>query len=80
MDLEKTLQEATEKARRLVEKGADEGHQTLIEDLAAISKDAKECQFHDLLNDKYEAPKVKLCAMLMNMITKAQTGEYDNNL
>lgn len=56
----------------------DKGHDKLIYDLSELLNEAKNCEFHDFHNHKYEAPKMELVNKLLQLIGKVKEGDYDN--
>lgn len=56
----------------------DKGHRKLIEDIEALLTDAREYQFHDYKNTRYEAPKLELLKRLNAMCEGVKNDRYDN--
>lgn len=71
-----TLAEEEKKARENLQ--SDKGHVALVNDLSEIFNEACECQFHDMLNTNYAAPKLTLVYKLNDIINNTREGKYDN--
>lgn len=54
------------------------GHNALILDLANITKEAYDYEFHDFRNKKYGAPKIVLREKLLELASNVVDGKYDN--
>ncbi len=53
-------------------------HTNLCHDLAELSKEALDFEFHDFKNTTYASPKVELVMKLESLIKKVKDGDYDN--
>jgi hypothetical protein len=54
------------------------GHNALMEDLANLTKEAYDYEFHDFKNEKYGAPKIVLREKLLELAQNVVDGKYDN--
>ena len=54
------------------------GHNALMEDLANLTKEAYDYEFHDFKNKKYGAPKIVLREKLLELAKFVVDGKYDN--
>ena len=59
------------------EESQDSGTKVLIEDLEKILQNAKEFEYHDFKNRKYDAPKITLVMHLNDIATNTMNGKYD---
>lgn len=77
--LEDILKKQEEESRAKIAAGTDHGHKQLIDDLEHVLTDAKNCEFHDFLNEKYAMPKMALIQELEQISRNAKNGDYDND-
>lgn len=54
------------------------GQEKLVKDLKGLLKEAKEGQFTDFQNTKYDFPKLTLTEKLSEIIENCKRGKYDD--
>ena len=57
---------------------ADQGHITLIADLAKLLGEAQAYDFHDFMSNRHDCPKVELRKKLAMLADQVMYGRYDN--
>lgn len=75
-DFNKMLENAENEA--LADLHKDVGHSSLLTDLIDLMLEAKNLQFHDMLNTRYPTPKIELERKLRVMANAVMEGKYDN--
>lgn len=58
--------------------GNDAGHQALLKDVAMLTREVIDFQFHDFKNQRYAMPKVELVSRLQALTKNTMDGKYDN--
>jgi len=77
-EINKMLEEFAESLGENYDTSNDKGTDSLISDLAVLTKEALGYEFHDFKNTKYATPKLELMNRLSAMRENIEDGIYDN--